>query len=78
MRPTPEYALVVQLNPGWRVVDIHLQWVLERRKPDGKSPWKGDSFCASKRALLRTIRQRAGDVNETAMAMLGALPEIHR
>jgi hypothetical protein len=56
----PSNRLVAQLNETWRVIDDPLQWILQRRKgsPRNKnSGWQGRSFCRTRDALLRCIRE---------------------
>ena len=56
----PSNRLVAQLNETWRVVDDPLQWILQRRKGNPRSRnsgWKNRSFCRTRDALLRCIRE---------------------
>lgn len=48
------------LNEHWRVTFDPLQWILERRSG---SQWKARSFCVTKAALLRCIREYCGEVD---------------
>ena len=59
MQP-PSRRLVAQLNENWRVVADPLQWIVQRRKgnPHSKnSGWDNWSFCRTRDALLRGIRE---------------------
>jgi len=76
----PSNGLVAQLNARWRVVYDPLQWVLQRRKgnPRSKSTgWASRSFCSTREALLRRVREYCGEVEPRAFANLAALPEHH-
>jgi hypothetical protein len=90
----PSNRLIAQLNARWRVIDDPLQWILQRRKgnPRGKnSGWRNRSFCRTREALLRCIRElcclpdegqpRCIDayrgVDEAALRQVRALPERH-
>ena len=64
----------VQLNEGWRVSEDELQWILQRRK--GKQ-WSGRSFCRTREALLRCVREYCGIVDAEALKRLEALPDFH-
>jgi hypothetical protein len=73
----PLNGLVAALNPGWRVVDDRLQWILERRTgaPSEKSTgWKARSFCRTREGLLRCVREYCGEAD---ISQLLALPEWH-
>ncbi len=83
---TPETTLVlslkqapVQLNQGWRVSEDSIQWMLQRRcsKPGQKAKWTGRSFCRTREALLRCVRDHCGIVDLEALNRLEALPEWH-
>jgi len=69
----------VQLNAGWRVSEDSLQWMLQRRcsKPSQKAKWTGRSFCRTRAALLRCVREYCGDVDKGALKQLEGLPEWH-
>ena len=69
----------VVLNEGWRVADDPLQWVLQRRcsKPGEKARWTGRSFCRTREALLRCVREYCGIVDAEALKRLEALPDWH-
>ena len=71
---------LVRLNDKWRIVDDPLQWILERRRgvPGKKSTgWVGNAYCMTRRALLRNIRERAGEVDPAAVAYIEPWPERH-
>ena len=72
--------LIAQLNECWRVVDDPLQWILQRKKgnPRKKSTgWAGRSFCRTREALLRCIRQSCGELDHSALEKIKALPDWH-
>ena len=76
----PSNRLIAQLNANWRVIDDPLQWILQRRKgkPRKKnSGWIDRSFCTTRDALLRCVRELCGVVVEEALNELQALPEFH-
>ena len=76
----PSNRVVAQLNASWRVVDDPLQWILQRRKgnPRKKSlGWQGRSFCRTRDALLRCVREYCGEIDLEALSMLKDLPEWH-
>jgi hypothetical protein len=67
--------IVAELNTRWRVIADTLQWILEYRASARR--WNGESFCATRKALLRNIRERHIAVSKDAMAKLRNLPEWH-
>jgi len=77
--------LVIQLNDHWRIVDHPLQWIVQyRRRYRGRSDgsedprsWEGTSFCRTRPALLRCIREDCGEVDPAAVAVIEALPDWH-
>jgi hypothetical protein len=76
----PSNQLVAQLNTNWRVVDDPAQWILQRRKGNPRkknSGWQARSFCTTRKALLRCIREYCGEVDQKALADLQALPDHH-
>jgi hypothetical protein len=76
----PSNRLVAQLNTSWRVKDDPLQWILQRKKGNPRkknSGWRGRSFCRTREALLRCIRDYCGEVDVLALAKVQALPEWH-
>ena len=70
---------LVRLNELWCVVDDPLQWILRRRgKKNGTAgPWRPRSFCATRKALLRCIREYCADVDPAAVAFVSSWPERH-
>ena len=79
---TPRLSLKqspIQLNEGWRVSEDSLQWMLQRRssKPGQKPKWTGRSFCRTREALLRCVKEYCGIVDAEALARLALLPEWH-
>jgi hypothetical protein len=76
----PSDRLTLQLNTNWRVLDDSLQWVLQRRKGNPRkknSGWKDRSFCTTRDALLRCVHEYCGEVEQSALADLQALPDHH-
>jgi hypothetical protein len=76
----PLDRLVAQLNESWRVVDDPLQWILQRRKGNPRkknSGWRDRSFCRTRDALLRCVREYCGEVDPSALATLKALSDWH-
>jgi hypothetical protein len=72
--------LLIPLSPEWRVVDDHIQYILQRRKGNARSKstgWVGRSFCRTREALLRCIREHCGPVDAGALNQVQALPEWH-
>ena len=61
------------LGPKWRVVMCAdgLQYILQHF--EGRA-WRGSSFCVSRSALQRCIREKAGEVEPGAPAQVEALP----
>ncbi len=69
-----------KLNECWRVVDDPLQWILQHRKgrPRKKnSGWQGRSFCRTREALLRCVREYCVEVDPAALDKLNVLPDRH-
>jgi hypothetical protein len=76
----PSNRLIAQLNANWRIIDDPLLWILQRRKgkPRQKnSGWRSRSFCRTRDALLRCIREYRGGVDVEALAKVEALPDWH-
>src|SRR5262245_38498778 len=72
--------LLIKLNPQWRVVDDDLQYILQCRKGQFRSKatgWCCRSFCRTRKALLRCIREHCGLVDETALEQVHAVHEWH-
>ena len=71
---------IAQLSERWRVVDDPLQGILQRKKGNPRkknSGWTGRSFCRTREALLRCVREYCGQVDPAALEKLNALPEWH-
>ena len=71
---------MTQLNESWRVIDDPLQWILQRKKdnPRKKNPgWRDRSFCRTRDALLRCVREYCGEVDPSALVTLKALSDWH-
>jgi hypothetical protein len=76
----PSNRLIAQLNASWRVIDDPLQWILQRTKGNPRkknSGWRDRSFCRTRDALLRCVREYCGEVDPSALATLKALSDWH-
>jgi hypothetical protein len=76
----PSKPLVAQLNVHWRIIDDPDQWILQRRRGNARSKnsgWRGRSFCRTREALLRCVREHCGEVASDALAVLQSLPSWH-
>ena len=76
----PSDPLLIQLNPQWRVIDDDLQYILQIRKGNSRSKatgWRSRSFCRTREALLRCVREYCGPVTANALRQVRALPEWH-
>ncbi len=90
----PSDRLLIELNRDWRVVDDDLQFILQGRKGAARSKatgWRGRSFCRTREALLRRIREYCclpdhgqrrcireyRGVDEAALKNVLKLPEWH-
>ena len=81
----PGAMLIIQLNERWRVADDgELQWMLQRKANKGRaqradgslrSPYRTRSFCETRAALLRCIREYCGQVDGAALRTVEGLPE---
>ena len=74
----PSNRLLAQLNTNWRAVDDPLQWILQRRKGNPRkknSGWRNRSFCRTRDALLRCVREHCGEIDPEALATLKELPD---
>ncbi|GBF27479.1 hypothetical protein MnTg02_02532 [bacterium MnTg02] len=73
-------SLPAQLNSRWRVADDPRQWILQKRKGQHRSKssgWLSRSFCATRSALLRCIREYCGNVDAESLNPIENLPETH-
>jgi len=73
-------GLLIQLNPDSRIIDDDLQYILQCRKGTPRSKatgWKCRSFCRTREALLRCIREYCGSIDEGAWQQVQTLPEWH-
>lgn len=62
----------------WRVIGCRddMQWILQRASKGASGiSWKGLSFCRTKSALRRCIRQKVGEIPAFAADALDTLPE---
>jgi hypothetical protein len=76
----PSNRLVAPLNERWRVVDDPLQWILQRKKGNPRkknSGWRDRSFCRTRDALLRCVREHCGEIDDNSLAKLKSLPDWH-
>ena len=76
----PSLHVIAQLNEKWRVVDGSLQWILQHKKGNPRkksSGWRGRSFCRTREALLRCVREYCGEVDPRGLDKLKGLPEFH-
>jgi hypothetical protein len=77
---TDDYGrVVVDLNRGWRVIECRdrVQWILQRRKAPEKprqNDWRGRSYCRTSEALIRCVREHAGEIEPAGCTVLAALP----
>src|SRR5262249_17442642 len=74
------YRLVAYLNQSFRVVDDPLQWMLQQRKGNPRkknSSWRGRSFCRTRDALVRCVRECCGEIAAEAVSKLQTLPDWH-
>lgn len=73
-----DYPAVIEIaNSCWRIIACpdRLQWILQRRSVSKGEPiWRARSFCNSRDALLRCIREHAGAVAEKVVRTLRVLP----
>ncbi len=61
-------------------MDDPLQWILQRKEGNPRkknSGWQGRSFCRTRKALLRCIREYCGEIDANALAKLQAFPDWH-
>jgi hypothetical protein len=73
--------VVASLAGGWRIIECaaDMQWIIQRRTTNrGKIQWDGQSFCATKQALLRNICERRIEPSPTLLALPDRYPEGHR
>lgn len=63
----------IQLNDKWRVVtcSANIQWILQFKR-GGR--WRDRSYITSRVALLRLIKEQAGEINSEAWSELQSLP----
>ena len=67
-------GLTISLNAGWQVSEDELQWLLQRYQ-GGR--WRDRSFCRTREALLRCIREYCGKVHPVGLMQVEALLEWH-
>jgi hypothetical protein len=61
-------------HASWRVIYDPLQWILERQRGQ---EWRPKSFCVTRDALLRCVREKTGGISADALEKLQRLPEWH-
>jgi hypothetical protein len=68
--------LVARIDANTRVVECAagIQWVLQRRGDRGEA-WRGVSFCRTKQALLRCVREWASSEHPEMEALPDRFPE---
>lgn len=70
-------AIVALLDTGWRVIECRdsIQWIVQRRagKRHGQTRWESRCFCRTREGLLRRVRELAGGLDATALAILEGL-----
>jgi hypothetical protein len=59
---------------SWRVTAHPLQWMLERQNGE---EWHPKSFCVTREALLRCVREKARSITPEALERLQRLPDWH-
>ncbi len=85
-------SFLFQISRNWRIAEDELQWILQRCKNlkqytsdrDHSENWRGRSFCRTRKALIRCIREYVklepgedqGPV-EAAVARVERFPEMH-
>jgi hypothetical protein len=72
--PYASTGLAIALNDRWSVTDDPLQWILQCRRGD---QWHARSFCRTRSALQRCIREYCGPVDAVARLQIDALPDWH-
>lgn len=78
-------TLPLVLNDRWRVVNDPIQWILQYRRrnmvlsagSENPRAWEGKHYCRTRDALLRCIREYAGEVDPMAVAIIGTWPGWH-
>lgn len=76
----PSDRLLIPLEAGWCVVEDDLQYILQRRKGKARQKatgWRGRSFCRTREAVLRCIREYCSHIDEDKLQQVRALPEWH-
>ena len=72
--------VITRLNDRWRVIEDRdaIQWILQVRKgvECGRAVWRGRSYCRTREALLRSVREHCGLVDLDALAALHDLPRL--
>ncbi len=78
------HEVVAVLSDRWRVIDAPAgwapQWVLQqrvRRPTATKDGWTARSYCTSRIALQRCVREYCREVDAVAKGIIEALPEKH-
>ena len=61
-------------------MDAPLQWILQRRKGSPRKKnfgWRDRSFCRTREALVRRVREYCGEIDDNSLAVLKSLPDWH-
>ena len=84
---------LIQISRNWRLAEDDLQWILQRcrngrrfqNERDHTGNWYGRSFCRTRKALSRCVRENVkieddedSALIEAAVARVQAWPEMHR
>jgi hypothetical protein len=70
-----DYPTIAILNDHWRVIACKgsIQWILQ--KSSGPDHWRGRSYCRTRAALVRCVREKVGQVRGDALVILLRLSE---
>ena len=83
---------LLEISRNWRLAEDGLQWILQRclnkrRHADnrgGPGNWTGQSFCRTRKALIRCIHEKVklepdedAGLIEAAVARVQRFPEMH-
>jgi hypothetical protein len=74
----PSNRLLINLNPGWRIIEDDLQYILQHRKGSSRSKatgWLSRSFCRRRDTLLRCIHEYCSSVDPEALQQVNSLPD---
>lgn len=72
------HGVVAVLTDHWRVIVCKdgIQWILQRRAGErhGTARFDSRSYVRARQALMRLCRERAGEIDPSALSILEALP----